>query len=165
MSRYWQVVFNRMNGYTKNREDAKDLTMETFGKAHRNIEKYDDQFPFQAWILKIAQYTFIDEYRKKRLSLCDNWHTDESYEYNLPRAAIEYLTPEHQLIQHQKHELLHQKIEQLQPKYREVLKLRFLEELSYLEIVNKTNQPIGTVKTNIRRGKKALKALMPAEMA
>ena len=70
--------------------------------------------------------------------------------------ADENPSPEDQLIYNQNLNELLVKIKQLQPRYAQVLRLRFFEELSYKEIADRTNSPVNTIKVTLLRAKKLL---------
>src|SRR5690606_30787943 len=67
MSRYKDSIFFMVLKMIHNRDDAEDITMESFSKAFNNIDRYDQRYAFSTWLFKIATNNCIDFMRKKRL--------------------------------------------------------------------------------------------------
>src|SRR5580698_9002115 len=67
LSRYRESIYHLILKMVKNLDDADDLTIETFGKAFSNLEKYSPNYAFSTWLYKIALNNCIDYIRKKRI--------------------------------------------------------------------------------------------------
>lgn len=136
-------------------EDAEDLTLEVFAKAYNNLDKYNPEFAFSTWLYRMASNHCIDFLRKKRLPTQQIDEQTEGPEGETFSVVIkdESNTPEEEMIQQQKSELVKKAISKLPPKYREMIELRYFEELSYDEIAERINAPVGTVKAQINRAK------------
>jgi len=63
---YHAKLFNFIYRYTKNRQDAEDLTKDTFVKAFRNFHRYDSQYPFGSWLFTIGRRTVFNHFRRAR---------------------------------------------------------------------------------------------------
>lgn len=162
MDRYRDPVFTMMYKMVHNREDADDLVLEAFGKAFRRLESYTPNFAFSTWLFKIAINNCIDFIRKRRLNLLsiDDSITSngkQDFSGNI-RAAV--LDPEERYIQQQRIKLMQKVMGKLTPKYRLMLEMRYFEELSYQEIANELEIPLGTVKAQLFRAKELLYGLL-----
>src|SRR5512140_2679009 len=136
--------------------DAEDLTIEAFGKAFRNLESYTPNFAFSTWLFKIATNNCIDFIRKKQASpsIIDQG-PDELDDYTI-NIQSDMPDPEEALINHQKIKQLREVVDQLKPRYRNLIELRYYKEYSYEEISRELNLPIGTIKAQLFRAKTLL---------
>jgi RNA polymerase sigma factor (sigma-70 family) len=158
MARYRDSIFFMVLKMVHNRDDAEDLTIEAFGKAFNNIGNYSADFAFSTWLFKIATNNSIDFIRKKRLvtTPIDRTTTTEDGE-TTPIAVRDHAPdPEEAVIKEQRAAKIREAIEQLSPKYRSLIELRYLDELSYEEIAEKLDLPLGTVKAQLFRAKDML---------
>lgn len=162
MARYKEQVFSLMYKMVQNREDAEDLTLEAFGKAFAKLKSYTPNFAFSTWLFKIAINNGIDFVRKRRLSLMsiDQNVAAGSKQDIAGTLRTDALDPEEKVIQNQKMKLMQQVMGQLSPKYRLMLEMRFFEELSYQQIAEDLELPLGTVKAQIFRAKELLYELI-----
>lgn len=159
MSRYHDSIFFMVLKMVHNRDDAEDLTMEAFGKAFNNIGNYSADFAFSTWLFKIATNNCIDHIRKKKLqttSLEQTSSTSDEGEVQPIAVKDHNPDPEESLMKDQRAEKIRAAIEQLSPKYRTLIELRYLDELSYEEIAEKLDIPLGTVKAQLFRAKDLL---------
>jgi len=158
MARYRDSIFFMVLKMVHNRDDAEDLTIEAFGKAFNSIGNYSADYAFSTWLFKIATNNSIDFIRKKRLqttSLDQTSTTDDGE--TTPIAVKDHAPdPEETVIKDQRAAKIREAIEQLSPKYRSLIELRYLDELSYEEIAEKLDLPLGTVKAQLFRAKDML---------
>jgi RNA polymerase sigma factor (sigma-70 family) len=158
MSRYRDTVFFMLLKMVNNRDDADDLTIEAFGKAFKRLDQYTPNYAFSTWLFKIASNNCIDFIRKKKgiiISLDKPYSNDEGGEYGMNIKA-EILDPEEKVMKKEKIKMLHVVVEKLKPKYRDLVEMRYFEELSYEEIAVKTGLPLGTVKAQLFRAREFL---------
>jgi len=158
MSRYKDSIYFLLLKMVHNEDDANDLTIEAFGKAFSNLQKYTPDFAFSTWLYKIALNNSIDFIRRKKLetfSLHEPIENErgESYEIDFRSSTPD---PEEKFVRQQRGKILREVIEKINPKYRLLIELRFFEELSYEEIAQRTNLPLGTVKAQLFRAKNLL---------
>jgi RNA polymerase sigma-70 factor (ECF subfamily) len=158
MQRYRDSIYFLVLKMVHDPDDADDLTIEAFGKAFNNLEKYSPDFAFSTWLYKIALNNSIDFIRRKRLETLsideDNENENgEGYKIDLKSATLD---PEEKYIKEQRAKLMRETLEKLNPKYKTLIELRFFEELSYEEIAEKMNLPLGTVKAQLFRAKDLL---------
>jgi len=139
-----------------NQSDAEDLTIEAFGKAFKNITQYTPNYAFSTWLFKIATNNCIDFIRKKKLN---NISLDQTigHEDSAPMAIpTDTPDPEEYMISQQKVILLKSVVSKLKPRYRKLIELRYFDELSYEEISEELELPIGTVKAQLFRARELL---------
>ncbi len=158
LNRYRNSVFHTMYKMVNNRDDADDLTMEAFGKAFRKLPTYAPNYAFSTWLFKIAINNCIDHIRKKRLQTLSMDDviapgSEREFSHNVRNYEPD---PEHMMIHDQKIAHVRRVVEKMNTKYRTMIELRFYEELSYEEIAQELNLPLGTVKAQLFRAKEIL---------
>lgn len=156
MNRYRYSLYFMLLKMVNNPSDAEDLTIESFGKAFRNLGLYTPEFAFSTWLFKIATNSCIDFIRKKQVSpsTIDQIHEDlDNLTVNLQSDLPD---PEEALINDQKIAVLRGIVNQLKPRYRRLIELRYFKEYSYEEIASELKLPIGTVKAQLFRAKSLL---------
>ncbi len=163
MSLYRDSIYYMLVRMVKNKDDAEDLTLMTFGKAFRYLDKYTPKYAFSTWLYRIALNNSIDFLRVKNNmpqyfeeDLYTNSTTSiiDQSEDNLQR------TPEEEIIDKQRLQLLRAAVAQLPEKYRKVIELRYYEDLAYEEIAERLNLTLSNVKIQILRAKQMLSHLM-----
>ena len=155
--RYKESIYYMILKMVHNRDDADDLTVESFGKAFANLEKYAPEFAFSTWLFKISSNNTIDFIRKKRIEVVSLDDDQNNESQNISNTVSSNLPdPEEQFIKKQRAILMREMIDQLNPKYRVLIQLRFFEELSYEEIAQRLDLPLGTVKAQLFRAKDLL---------
>lgn len=133
---------------------AEDLTIETFGKAFRNLGRFSPDFAFSTWLFRIAINHSIDFLRKQKKDPCQR--DGGSSLASQPEAIDDKPDPEEIFIRDQRLGLLRDTVEKLKPRYRRLIELRYFEELSYEEIASALTLPLGTVKAQLFRAKDLL---------
>lgn len=156
MNRYRDSVFFMLLKMVNNPSDAEDLTIEAFGKAFRNIESYTPKFAFSTWLFRIATNNCVDFIRKKQVSPSPLDHLQENLDNVTVNIQSDMPDPEESLINSQKINALKEIVNQLKPRYKELIDLRYYKEYSYDEISSELNLPIGTVKAQLYRAKTLL---------
>ncbi len=158
MQRYRDSIYFLVLKMVHDPDDADDLTIEAFGKAFNNLDKYSPDFAFSTWLYKIALNNSIDFIRKKRLETTsiDEETENESGDTYKKDLQSPILDPEERYIKEQRAKLMRETLEKLNPKYKMLIELRFFDELSYEEIAEKMNLPLGTVKAQLFRAKDLL---------
>jgi RNA polymerase sigma-70 factor, ECF subfamily len=141
---------------TGRREVAEDLFQETWMRVLMRGAQYNGKARFDTWLFTIARNLVIDLSRKRTMAsldeMCDTTEEGRSFE-----IAIDGPSPlELFQIREDKAEVA-EVLLKLEPNYREVLVLRFHEELSLEEIAGVTRAPLSTVKSRLYRGLAALK--------
>ncbi|MFO0321966.1 MAG: RNA polymerase sigma factor [Bacteroidota bacterium] len=156
LQRYRESVYFVMLRMCSNKDDAEDLTIEAFGRAFKRLNQYTPNFAFSTWLFKIASNNAIDFLRNKKkkftLSLDTKIENDQGHDYS-KGIKSETLDPEENIIKKQKIQHLRVVVDKLKPRYKELVILRYYEELSYEEIAQKLDLPIGTVKAQLFRAR------------
>jgi RNA polymerase sigma-70 factor (ECF subfamily) len=162
MDRYRESIYYMMLKMVKNQDDADDLTIEAFGKAFSRLEQYSPSFAFSTWLFKIASNNCIDFIRKKRITVTsmDTGRTTDDGEVIFFDAKASTLNPEESIIQSQKIKLMRNLVSKLKPRYKQLIEKRYFEELSYEEIAEELNLPLGTVKAQLFRAREFLANLI-----
>jgi len=141
-----------------NQHEAEDLAQEAFLRAYVNIKSFNQELKFSTWLFRIATNLCIDRIRKKK----------PDYYLDAEVSGTEGLTmysqipsttplPENHLESLELHATVQKEILKLPEKYRSVIVLKYIEELSLNEISEILDLPLGTVKTRIHRGREALR--------
>lgn len=161
MQRYKDSIYFMALKMVNNKDDAMDLTVETFGKAFENIEKYKPDFAFSTWLFRIATNNCIDFIRKKRLNVVSLQSlSEEDKDEKQLQIASDTLNPEQTSIKKQESEKLKSIVEQLPQRYRTLIVLRYYDEQSYEEIAQQLDLPLGTVKAQLFRARDLMSNIM-----
>ncbi|MEM8861835.1 MAG: sigma-70 family RNA polymerase sigma factor [Chloroflexota bacterium] len=151
VNQHARYVYTLTNRLLSNAQEAEDLAQETFIRAWQNLAKFRGDAQFKTWLYRIATNLCYNRLPglKRELAALD---PDDSIVISdrAPRA-------EQQMIQADEQAQLKEMIESLPESYRLLIILRHVNELSYAEISQVTDLPIGTVKTGIFRARKMLK--------
>ena len=141
---------------TSRREVAEDLFQEVWIRVLRNGSQYNGKARFDTWIFTIARNLVIDLSRKRTMSSLDEMR--EGGEDEWPFEIVqEGPSPLEQFEGRENASEVAAVLQTLEPAYREVLTLRFHEEMSLDEIATVTRAPLSTVKSRLYRGLAALK--------
>ena len=156
MDRYRDAIYYMLLKMVNNASDAEDLTIEAFGKAFKNIQQYAPNYAFSTWLFKIATNNCIDFIRKKKASHISLDQNDEEHEKASMDIQAPVMDPEETMINEQKIKLMRSIVDKLKPRYRKLIELRYFKELSYEEIAEELELPIGTVKAQLFRARELL---------
>ena len=139
-------------------EEASDILQDAFIKMWKNLNSYDNSLKLSSWLYRIVHNETISFCRKKRSFGKNNKLNLEGIRLDdLPDDSDIEVNPEMRFF------LTHKILNKLALKYREVLVLKFMEEMSYEEISDVLKIPEGTVATRINRAKKMFKTIADTE--
>jgi RNA polymerase sigma factor (sigma-70 family) len=143
-------------------ELAKDLTIESLGKAFKKLHLYVPNYVFSTWLFTVARNHCIDYLRKNKLPTVsiDKMMLDEDGKRTNFDLISDMLNPEQEMEKKQRIAILRQIVDQLKPKYRALVKLRYFKEMTYDEIATTLDVPIGTVKAQLHRSREQLFKIM-----
>jgi RNA polymerase sigma-70 factor (ECF subfamily) len=155
---YQDKLYHMAYRMLNNRQEAEDVVQEAFLRVYNNLERYDDNMKFSTWIYRIATNLCIDRLRKRRPSYSLDAESSE-FEGLDGYAMIpsDNRTPESETLLSETQRIIHQAMETLPPKYKTVMVLRYLHELSLQEIGDALGMPVTTVKTRVHRGREFLR--------
>ncbi len=143
---------------TYNEDDANDLVQETYLKAFRFIDKYDEGTNAKAWLFKILKNAFINQYRKKakqpnRVDYEEivGYHDEEDTNYS------SYMDLREEMFQGMMGDEVTNAINALPVDFRVVILLCDIEGFTYEEISKIIDIPIGTVRSRLHRARNLLK--------
>jgi RNA polymerase sigma factor (sigma-70 family) len=153
MQRYKDSIYFMSLKMVNNKEDAMDITVETFAKAFEKLDKYQPEYAFSTWLFRVATNNCIDFLRKKKLNTVSIDNMMDEDDDRPMQIKADTLNPEESSIKKQQSEELKLLVESLPPRYRNLLTLRYFDELSYEEIAQQLDLPLGTVKAQLFRAK------------
>ena len=136
-----------------------DLAIEAIGKDFKNIKKFNSKYAFSTWMQTIATNTLIDFKRKQEIevqSFEELSHSDEEGKSYSFEAASDELQPDEVVERKASHVELHEKISNLKPRYKKLIEMRFMKEMTYKEIAKALDTSLGTIKAQVFRAKDAL---------
>lgn len=148
---------------SRNRADAEDLTQEALLRACRGYASYEGDKPFENWALKILTRIFLDTCRRRSRRVqtvsSDNpsWDTDR---HPLPEFVSDskHGDPEHTLLAQCLSHRMGVTLESLAPSLRTVVWMSDVEGMSYREIAEALDVPIGTVRSRLHRAHTKMRA-------
>jgi len=156
VDKYKRPIYNLAYRILGNVEDANDVAQETFLCAYRSLDTFDLKRNFSPWIFKIATNLCFDRLRKKKLntvSIDDPISEEDNIRWQLPDSSMD---PQNLYESKELQDVVQRLIASLPEKYRAVIVMRHSQGLSYEEIAEILDQPVGTVKTHLHRARKIL---------
>lgn len=158
LQRYRRSVYHTILKMIRNVDDAEDLTIEAFAKAFRSLPRFKKDFAFSTWLFRIATNNTIDFIRKKKLRTLsiDHAYTDDDGQAVGFHIADQNPNPQEEAIRAQKEEFIQVVVDMLPARYKKLVRLRYFQELSYEEIAEAIEAPLGTVKAQLHRARELL---------
>lgn len=153
VSQYEKLVYSVTFRMTGNREDALDLSQETFIKVWKSLAFFKFESSFSTWIYRIAGNVCLDFLRRQK-RVRSLTVSDEEVQLDLPDERQD---PERTVMELADQQELSAALSTLEPEYRAALTLRAVAGLSYQEIADALNIQTGTVKSRISRGRERLR--------
>jgi RNA polymerase sigma-70 factor (ECF subfamily) len=157
--RYQHRLLRYLLYLTSNREQAEDLFQEVWMRVLIRGGQFDGKARFDTWLFTVARNLVIDWRRKRTMSSLDEMFEaagDEDRPMGIEIAA-DSPSPFEQCAGSEDRDRLAAALLQMEPLYREVLVLRFHEDLSLDEIAKVTRAPLSTVKSRLYRGLASMK--------
>ena len=155
--KYQQRVINLISRFVKNHSDALDVSQETFIKAYRALPNFRGESAFYTWLYRIAVNTAKNHLtvQSRKITKSDYDVTDiEQIEGNM--SLTEQTTPENLLLKDELQETVLKTIENLPEDLKSAIMLREIDGLSYEDIANVMDCPVGTVRSRIFRAREMI---------
>jgi len=159
--KYENPMFNYIGRMVRERELALELTQEVFLKSYAALHSYQPKYKFNTWLYKIASNLVIDYWRKKRIPALS---LDQQKIEGSQKVFFQISSKEPSIIK--KYELAELKervekiLEKIPDSLRELFVWRHINELSYEEIAEIKNMPVGTVKNRVFQAKEMILQLL-----
>jgi len=161
--RHERSVFNLILRIVRDSAVAEELAQDAFVKAFGRLRTYDPQFKFRSWLLRIAHNTAIDHLRRRQVETVALGEPDgPGGDIGRVLADPSAEPPDRRLERAALARALDRTLDSLRPEYRQVIVLRYQEELSYEEIAEILELPIGTVKSFLHRARAEMARRMSA---
>lgn len=158
---YLPNIYRYLLWITHNSDTAQDIAQEAFIRAWQNLKKFDSDRPFKPWLLRIARNCAYDHLRKK--TIIPFSHLSEAEEHYVSQIPTKASQPQEQAANNEQATHVQAILDQLAPKYREVLILHYLEELAAPEIADVLNLNHETVRTRLRRARTLFRETLTAQ--
>lgn len=166
VERYQSRVYALICGMLRDREEARDLTQETFIRAFNNLDRFRLESSFYTWLYRIGMNLAIDHTRKH--GRVKSTEFDEGIAAKGSDGAIDpshnALNPARALERKRLHHRIHAALEDLSPEHRQIILLREVEGLSYKEISDTLELPEGTVMSRLFYARKRLQHVLRDDM-
>ena len=160
VQRYQRPVFGVIVRVVRDQGRAEELAQDTFVKAFRALHTYDPARKFAAWLLTIAHHVAIDEVRKHTLDTVSLEMLTEEGSRTFEIPDVKAPTPAALAERGELAGALRTAISRLRPEYRELVSLRYEQELDYGDMAEITGLPMGTIKSYLHRARKELEEQM-----
>ncbi|KRP10165.1 MAG: RNA polymerase subunit sigma [Sphingobacteriales bacterium BACL12 MAG-120813-bin55] len=152
------ALYNFAFHLTYNEDDANDLVQETFLKAYRFIDSYQEGTNAKAWLFKILKNAFINDYRKKtRQPTRVDYEDFSGYNDADEDSTTTYVDLRQEMFSGLIGDEVTRALNELPVDFRTVILLCDVEDFSYEEIASIINIPIGTVRSRLHRARNILK--------
>jgi len=153
--RYERQIFSMAYRLAGDYDEAADLAQEAFLRIYRMLDRYDPQKKFFSWMYRVAQNSCLNALNKRPSNVIP---VERAEEYMAPAdsPASYGAEPEQNYLNQELRQNIDQAIAELPENYRDVIYLRYIEDLSYQQIAEATGLPVSTIETRLFRGKKQL---------
>jgi len=152
--KYQSKLFATILNVVKNRELAEDITQEAYMKAFSKLDTLKDHNQFYAWMKRIALNLALNHFeRAKRVVDVENEEDETSFFERIPDGD----SPEEILVKDELKKYVRHFVDSLPDKLRVVIVLREIEDMSYEEIAEMMNIPIGTVRSRLFNARQMIK--------
>jgi len=146
VQRYMQKAYYLALGFVHNHQDALDLSQDAFIRAFRKIKKFDNRKPFFPWFYRVVRNLCLDHIKRRRVR------------NEIPLAENLILREEDR--DREMKSVLRRGLGQLPFEQKELILLRYFQQLSYREIAELTGRPLGTVMSALFYAKKRLREIL-----
>jgi RNA polymerase sigma-70 factor (ECF subfamily) len=167
VERYQRKVYAIALGMVKDREEAKDITQESFVKVYRYLDHFKGDSSFYTWLYRVTVNNCIDAMRRKGTARAhDHVELDEEANMDLSEARIGALgtrlgtNPQKSALRRELADKITAAIQQLPEAHRQILLLREVEGMSYEDLANILKIPKGTVMSRLFHARLKMQKIM-----
>ena len=153
-------LYNFAHWLSQDREEAEDLVQETYAKALKGFSSFQPGTNFRAWMYRILRNTFLTSRTGLRVTKSVPLEDDEPQS----AAVFDRATPEALLIERSNQWLVQDALTEMPIKFREIILLCEVEEMSYQEIAETLSIPIGTVMSRLSRARATLREILQEKL-
>ena len=164
MIRYEASLYNVVYGVVGNAELARDVTQESFLRAHQFLDRYERDFRFSTWLFRIGVNLGISKLRRHRLEN-DVFSEAGISKHGLDRRTPKVATPVENMLREERARQVLSGVRELSDRYRKVLLMRYQDGLSCREIGERLDITPNSVSIILHRSKMKLKEFMSAKEA
>ena len=156
--KYQRRLARLISRFVRDGTEVEDVTQEAFIKAYRALPGFRGESAFYTWLYRIGINTAKNNLLafKRRVPTTTIFDSEEAESFEEASLLREVDTPENELMSKQVVNVVNSSLEQLPDDLRIALTLREIEGLSYEEIADVMNCPIGTVRSRIFRAREAI---------
>jgi RNA polymerase sigma-70 factor (ECF subfamily) len=152
VARYQKLVASVAWRYGVRREEIEDVVSEVFFKIYRNLGRYRPDHPFSTWLYRLAANHVVDHGRRKKR---------EAGRSEMPDQVVDTAPgPGENAEGRERAGLVRRALQEVAPRYREVLFLVYIEGMLVAEVARTLGLPQGTVKSRLKRGRDALRRIL-----
>lgn len=155
VTRYKKLIYNVVYNMIKNRDEVNDIAQEVFIRIYKSLDRYNPEYKFSTWTVKIATNYCLDVLRKKKI---DSIPIEEAIGVS---STVD--TPETSYIKKEQKERINVELSKLPEKYRIPLILFHKNCLSYEEMSKVLNEPMSIIKNRLYRARQMLKEKLSSE--
>lgn len=152
------VMYRVAYSITRNKADAEDLVQDTMMRAYRAIERFDGKYP-RAWLLTIMRNAQVNRVRRKRPELM---HDPDETMSRIADESADGADAESQLMDQEFEAPIAEALNALPDKFRSVVELVDLNQLSYQEAADSLGIPVGTVMSRLHRARRNIRTHLEA---
>ena len=156
--RYQRPITNYVYRMVGNYDAALDVTQEVFIKVYNSMSRYSSEYKFSTWLYKISHNAAID-YLRRNSNQLQSLESENSYGTFQLQFESKRPSPEIERQRSEWREEIDAAVKCLPTGYRELILLRHTQDLSYEEIAEITNLPLGTVKNRLFRAREMMREL------
>jgi len=155
VNRYKRLIYSVVYNMIGDKEQTCDVSQEVFVRIYKALDRYNPEYKFSTWAVKIATNLCLDILRKKKPDLVPIEEVDNIY------RCVE--TPESKYVEKERSEQIRKAIAELPDKYRIPIILFHQGGLSYEEMTKVLNQPMSIVKNRLYRARLMLREKLMSE--
>ncbi|MFI2859258.1 RNA polymerase sigma factor SigW [Paenibacillus sp. JSM ZJ436] len=155
---YKDKIFHLAYRMLYNRHEAEDVVQETFLRVYKNLDRYDEKQKFSTWVYRIATNLCIDRLRKRKPSYSlDAEMSEQEGTDGYSMLPSQDPSVESEVLLSETQQIIHQAMATLPAKYKSIMILRYIQDLSLQEISDVLDLPVTTIKTRVHRGREFLR--------